>query len=289
MITLQEANKDLKKCLRKPKQTGDTEAGKIAGKRKRDKNDDNTRDKTKNKKKDKKGEAPPGKKAKPVAVAPKEESDDDDADDDADKGPAEDEDGDEEPHVPTPPSDADADSSPAEEPEGEPEDDDAATEGEGEQEDDDDDDDDSDDDVFTGSYKIAKKSVSRDELLEALPPKLASQRSKIEDSLLATLPQDLSQGDFDNWIGVLIKEEMWSLDEVKGCRGLEGPLSSHLSVSKSYYNKLSIKGKKLFDAWVDGLRFPEARLVRAATTPAASSRDAESPPSFRKAGFIETS
>ena len=58
---------------------------------------------------------------------------------------------------------------------------------------DDDDDDDSDDDVFTGSYKIAKKSVSRDELLEALPPKLASQRSKIEDSLLATLPQDLSQ------------------------------------------------------------------------------------------------
>ena len=40
-----------------------------------------------------------------------------------------------------------------------------------------------------------------------------------------------------------------------------GPLSSHLSVSKSYYNKLSIKGKKLFDAWVDGLRFPEARLV----------------------------
>ena len=82
---------------------------------------------------------------------------------------------------------------------------------------------------------------------------------------------------------MLLKEQMLSLDEVKECRGLEGasdaqysgaplvcltvclgphynsrgPLSSHLSVSKKYFNKLSIKGKKLFDSWVDSLRFPD--------------------------------
>lgn len=83
---------------------------------------------------------------------------------------------------------------------------------------------------------------------------------------------------------MLLKEQMFSLDEVKECRGLDGasdaqfsgilfiypavclgpeynnsrgPLSSHLSVSKKYFNKLSIKGKKLFDTWVDSLRFPD--------------------------------
>ncbi|CAE7758569.1 unnamed protein product [Symbiodinium sp. KB8] len=242
----EEASLDLKKCLGKPEQTTETKP-------------------TKKRKKDKKGETPPPpppKKAKmEKKPEPKEEVKEESEDDFLDEG-----------DVPNPPSEGESASEA--EPEAEVEDSDDGGEN---------DDDGDDEDIFAGDYKDLKKKPSREQLLETLPPALAAQKSKLEDGLLAAIPTDLSKSDFDSWIGVLLKEQMLSLDEVKECRGLEGasdaqysgaplvcltvclgphynsrgPLSSHLSVSKKYFNKLSIKGKKLFDSWVDSLRFPD--------------------------------
>ncbi|CAE7763691.1 unnamed protein product, partial [Symbiodinium sp. CCMP2456] len=236
-----EASEDLKKCLGKPHQTVDTKSKK---KRARDK------------KKEKETPPPPRKKAKrekklfakeEPKEEPKEESDDEGEKDCEGEEPA----------VPTPPSDAESASEAEPEAEAEAEDSNVDSGDFDECDDDDDDDDDDDEDVFAGDFKVIKKAPSREQLLETLPPSLASQQSKLEDGLIAAIPQDLTKSDFDSWIAVLLKEQMFSLDEVKECRGLDGPLSSHLSVSKKYFKKLSIKGKKLFDTWVDSLRFPD--------------------------------
>ncbi|CAE7588178.1 unnamed protein product [Symbiodinium sp. CCMP2592] len=247
----QEASEDLKKCLGKPGKAKATAEPKSAKKKRR--------------KSEKKPEGPPKKKAK--LVVPKEESDDDNDKTERTEKKDKDKDGDGDgelldPHVPTPPSDAF--SSPEPEPE---DDDEQASQPDSEMidnddaEDEEDGDDDDDEDIFTGPYKVLQKAPSKEQLLNALPPKLAAQKSKLDDDLLKTIPQTVSQADFDNWIAVLLKEDMLSLKDVQACSGMEGPLSSHLSVSKSFYNKISIKGKQLFDTWVDSLRYPaEARV-----------------------------
>ncbi|OLQ00711.1 hypothetical protein AK812_SmicGene16606 [Symbiodinium microadriaticum] len=116
-------------------------------------------------------------------------------------------------------------------------------------------DDDDDDDVFQGEFsrKEKKKPCATEGGLEGVATNAKALLDKFEAGLTATFPKELSQTDMTNWIRMLDKECLYTLDDMQAALKMDGTLSQNLNVGKYYYNKMSIKAKSVFSAWAQSI------------------------------------